>query len=281
VPLVGAGGPTIAWVKPLFSYGGWVSINNILYPLFASLDRFLIGAGIDAAAVTVYTVPYNLVHRFQVLPSALSRTLFPRLSGVGEREAVYLADRCIAALAAITLPCTVAATLLLQPFLCFWINVQFAEQARGVGEALLLGVWMSSLAFVPYAFLQGQGQPRIVAMIHLVEAPFFAAAIWFGVRAGGVIGAAWVMCARDIIDALLFMACSRLLAGVAARLSAAGAWLVAALVLVRFGGGWSSKTIAIGVFLVLGSTVWAVRVEPLLSDALLRLRIRALRIATG
>lgn len=281
IPLTGAGGPTRAWVRSLFSYGGWVTVNNILFPIFASLDRFLIGAGIDAAAVTVYSVPYNLVHRFQMLPSALARTLFPRLSGVVEREAVILANRCITALAAVTLPVMVAATLLIHPFLHYWISPQFADRSSGVGEVLMIGVWMSSLAFVPYALLQGQGRPKTVALIHLIEAPFFAAVIWIGVRFGGVIGAAWSMCIRDVVDALIFMALGKLLYGVAGRLSAAAAWMVAALVLVRFGGGFSPKTLGIGTILVIGSTVWAFRVEPLLFEMVLHVRNRVLRTAIG
>ena len=274
LPLTGAGGPTRAWVKPLFSYGGWVTINNVLYPLFASLDRLLIGAGIDAAAVTVYTVPYNLVHRFQILPAALARTLFPRLSGVIESEAKHLANRCISTLAVITLPMLVAATVLLHPFLSVWISPQFAERASAAGELLILGVWVSSLAFVPYALLQGQGRPRIVALIHLMEAPFFAAAIWFGVRVGGVIGAAVVMSVRDVIDALIFMHFGGVLSAVAGRLSTAAAWLLAAVVWVRLSGPPSATTVALGMILVLGSTIWAFRVEPLLSDLFFRARTR-------
>jgi O-antigen/teichoic acid export membrane protein len=281
LPVTGAGGPTRAWVKSLFSYGGWVTINNILFPLFASLDRFLIGAGIDAAAVAVYSVPYNLVHRFQILPSALARTLFPRLSGSVEHEARYLANRCITTLATITLPVMVAATILIHPFLSLWINGQFASRASGAGEVLIIGTWMSSLAFVPYALLQGQGQPRTVALIHLLEVPFFAPAIWLGVRFGGVIGAAWVMSLRDVIDALIFMVCGKVLAGVAARLSVATAWLIAALVVIRVGNPSSVVTLAISGILVIGSTVWAFRVEPLLSDIVLRVRTRVLRTAEG
>ena len=135
-------------------------------------------------------------------------------------------------------------------------------------------MWVSSLAFVPYALLQGQGRPRIVALIHLIEAPFFAAAIWFGVHAGGLIGAALVMSLRDVIDALIFMHCGKLLSGVAGRLGAAAAWLIAALVCVRLSGAPSAKTVVIGLILMFGSTVWAFRVEPLLSDLVFRVRTR-------
>jgi len=274
VPLKGIAGPARAWIKPLFSYGGWVTINNVLFPVFVSLDRFLIGSAVDAAAVTVYSVPYNFVHRFQTLPAALARTLFPRLSGLLPREAMELAGKSVRALAIMTLPIMVAATVLMYPFLSLWISPEFARRASAVGEVLVLGVWLSSLAFIPYTLLQGQGRPRAVAFIHLAEAPFFVAAIWLGVRAGGVLGAAWVMSGRDLIDALLFLALSGLLPTVARRLAGAAAWLLLALVLVRVGGGASVTTQILGAVLTIASTIWAVRMEPALKELLIRLKVR-------
>ena len=275
LPLTGSGGPSRRWMRTLFSYGGWVTINNLLFPLFTSLDRLLIGAGISAAAVTVYTVPYNLVLRFQVLPAALARTLFPRLSEATESEATDLAQRCISTLAVITLPIMVAGTIFMQPFLSVWISHQFADRASAVGEMLIFGVWVNSLAFIPYALLQGQGKPRIVAMIHLIEAPFFAAAIWFGIRIGGVIGTGAVMSARYVIDAFVFLYLGGVFRAVAGRVSAAAAWLIAALILVRFGSPYLGNIYAIGTILLVASTVWAFHVEPLLLNSLSRARTRA------
>ena len=275
LPLTGSGGPSRRWMRRLFSYGGWVTVNNVLFPLFSSLDRLLIGAGINAAAVTVYTVPYNLVLRFQVLPAALARTLFPRLSEATQSEATDLAQRCISTLAVITLPVMIAGTIFMQPFLGFWISPQFAVRASAVGELLIFGVWVNSLAFVPYALLQGQGKPRIVALIHLVEAPFFAAAIWLGIRAAGVFGASAVMSARYVIDAFVFLYLGGVFRAVAGRVSVAAAWLIAALVLVRLGNSYFGNTYVIGTILLASSVVWALRVEPLLLNSLSRVRTRA------
>jgi len=278
LPLTGSGGPSRRWARRLFSYGGWVTVNNLLFPLFTSLDRLLIGAGINAAAVTVYTVPYNLVLRFQVLPAALARTLFPRLSETTESEATELAQRCISTLAVITLPIMIAGTIYMEPFLSTWISRQFAERASAVGELLIFGVWVNSLAFIPYALLQGQGKPRIVALIHLIEAPFFAAGVWFGIRIGGVVGAAAVMSARYVIDAFVFLYLGGVFRAIAGRVSAAGAWLIAALVLVRIGDSYLGNTYLVGTILLVASSIWALHVEPLLLDSLTRMRTRVFGI---
>lgn len=271
--------PAKVWIRPLFEYGGWVTVNSVLKPLFGSLDRFLVGAGVGAVAVTVYTVPGNLIRRVQILPAALSRTLFPRFSGLSGPEARDLGTRSVKALAVITLPAMMAAIVLIHPFLSLWISPQFAGRASGVGEVIALGVWMSSLAFIPYGLLQGQGQPRTVALVHTAEAPVFVLAMWLGVRAGGVIGAAWVASCRDAADAVLFLALGDILPGVASRLSAAGAWLIATLLLVRFSENVPYISLAGGAILILLASLWAVRTEPLLHDLISRLRIKVTRFS--
>ena len=80
LPLRGSTGFAREQVRPLLTYGGWVTVNGALGPLFSSFDSFVIGSTIGAAAVSLYTVPYQLIHRVQVFPSALTRSLFPRFS---------------------------------------------------------------------------------------------------------------------------------------------------------------------------------------------------------
>ena len=59
----------------------------------------MIGSVLNVAAVAHYAVPMNLVIRSQVFAGALSRTLFPRMSSVGQDEANRLASRALLSLA--------------------------------------------------------------------------------------------------------------------------------------------------------------------------------------
>ncbi|MDP2107259.1 MAG: oligosaccharide flippase family protein, partial [Desulfobulbaceae bacterium] len=65
-------------VNSLLSYGGWVAVTGMIGPLLETIDRFLIGAILGAQAVTHYTLPYQLVTKARVIPSSLSRALFPK-----------------------------------------------------------------------------------------------------------------------------------------------------------------------------------------------------------
>lgn len=262
LPLRGSAGFARDQVKPLLTYGGWVTVNGALGPLFSSFDRFIIGSINGASAVAVYTVPYQLIHRVQVFPAALSRSLFPRFSAQSSADAHRLGERALSALAALTVPIMVLATLVLYPFMVLWVGHGLAIQSSPVGEILVLGTWMSSLARVPYALLQGQGRPHTVALLHIVEAPFLIGGVWLGVHYAGIDGAAWAMSIRDLIDGLSFLILAGILRGVTRRLLSALAWIVIALIVARsIGNSISYHMIAAGV-LFGASCFWAVHVEP-------------------
>ena len=83
----------------LLSYGGWVTVSSIISPILSSADQMLIGAQLGVAAVAHYAVAMTVVVRSQMVPAALARTLFPRLSSHGPSEANGRSRPCIESLA--------------------------------------------------------------------------------------------------------------------------------------------------------------------------------------
>jgi O-antigen/teichoic acid export membrane protein len=107
----------------------------------------------------------------------------------------------------------------MKPFLRLWIGTGFAEIAAPVGQLLLIGVWINSLAWVPLGLLQGQGRPAIVAKLHALELVPYVAILWIGMAWAGLPGAAWAWVLRVAIDALLMFWVSGLLSRVSFALS--------------------------------------------------------------
>ncbi len=214
VPLLGRPRFRKSLAAPLFRYGGWVTVTAVIGPILVSVDRLLIGSQIGLSAVAHYTVPYNLVTKFQILPASLMRTLFPRFSLLEWEECAPIARQAVSGLAAITLPLTVAAVIVIKPFLSVWIDARFAEVAAPVGEILLIGVWINSLAWVPAVMLQGQGRPAIVAKLHAMELVPYVTILWIGMAWAGLQGAAWAWVLRVAVDALLMFWASGLRARV-------------------------------------------------------------------
>lgn len=189
----------------LVQFGAWITVTSLISPLMSTLDKLLIGAVSGARAVTHYTVPFNLVTRLWIFPSALARAVFPRFSQLAGADARLLADEASRVLGAIMTPIVVLAIIAVDPFLQVWVGRSFASEAALPAEILLLGLWVNSLAFIPYTLLQAQGRPDIPAKLHLLELLPFLGVLWVGIRAGGVAGAAAAWSARVFADAVFLV----------------------------------------------------------------------------
>lgn len=203
VPLRGMPKFRGALVAPLFRYGGWVTMTAIIGPILVSLDRVLIGAQMGAQAVTHYTIPYTLVTKFLIFPSSLTRALFPRFSLQGWDEASKLSHQAVLGLTAVITPLIVIAMFAIKPFLTLWVGAPLAEASAPAAEILLLGIWVNSLAQVPFNLLQGQGRPDLVAKFHAVELIPYVAILWVALDFAGVPGAAWAWVLRVTVDMVL------------------------------------------------------------------------------
>ena len=149
----------------------------------------------------------------------------------------------------------------MQPFLRIWVGPAAAARSFGVGEIILAGVWINSLASIPFAQLQGQARPQVVATFHLIELVPFLAVLWIGIRAFGLGGAAGAWTLRVTIDAMLLFwaagygwALTRALS--LPFLLVAGSCASALLIPVASPLGW-----VIGLVLCLLSIGWALSFE--------------------
>ncbi|MFA6181996.1 flippase [Acidithiobacillus sp.] len=190
-------------VKSLLHYGGWITVTGLVGPLLTVFDRFLIGAKVGMVAVTAYTVPYNLVMRLSILPASLQTALFPRFAMVDPTEAKALAARAVLSIGAIMTPIVVMGLLLIKPFLILWVGAALAEKTAPVGQILLFGMWINTLAYIPYAYLQARGRPDLPAKFHVLELLPYIGILWVLIDRLGVPGAAWAWDLRVLADTLL------------------------------------------------------------------------------
>ncbi len=202
LPFVGWPALHRAEIGPLLRFGGWVSVSGAVIPLLTIIDRLVIGARLGAAAVTAYTVPFNLTQRFTYLPYALSTTLFPRFSQAQGEDTKELMRQAVTALAAIQTPFIVLAILLMHPFLTFWIGAELAAKMAPVAIILLLGIWINGPAFIPYAYMPAQGRPDLMTKFYLAELLPFLLILWALIAWLGIVGAALAWVLRSSADAI-------------------------------------------------------------------------------
>ena len=188
--------------RALLSYGGWVTVTAVINPVLVSADQLLIGSLIGVAEVAHYAIPMNLVLRTQMLPAALGRTFFPRMSMSSREAADELGGRALQSLgygyAAVCAP----AIILAPAFFRYWIGREFALVSAPVAQILFLGAWINGLAFLAYTLIQSQGRPDLTGKLHFAEVAPFLGVLWFLTSTFGIKGAATAWTLRSVLDAL-------------------------------------------------------------------------------
>ncbi len=214
-------------VGGLWRYGGWITVSGVIGPILSGMERLLIGTLIGAAAVTFYAVPYSLISPVTVLAGSLGAALFPLFAASSGERNRYLEARAAGTVLAVITPLLVVLAFIIQPFLGIWIDADFSREAGMVPQILILGFWANSLAIIAHSRLQGSGQPRSVALIHLVEILPYLLLLYVLVAEFGIVGAAVAWASRVIIDALLLGRRSGLLSELGVKL-----WIPFAIVLL-------------------------------------------------
>lgn len=192
--------PRLDLTKDLLRFGGWMLVASMAIMVGDTLDRVLLGAGLGARFVTYYTVPQNLVTRLNMLPNALVRTLFPRLSAIGRDHADLLVRQSLEFLNGLFTPIMIVAMLALGPFLEIWVGKELAAASVEVGRVLIISVWLVGQAGVTRLLIQSQIDPARAGWIAVLELPFFAGILMLAISHFGLTGAAVVVVVRSFID---------------------------------------------------------------------------------
>lgn len=195
----------------LFSFGGWITVTNIVGPILVYLDRFLIGSLMSMGAVAYYSAPYEMVTRLWIVPVSLTTALFPAFSTLGASEnkdkISIIFSRSVKYIILALGPITLIVALFARDILKIWLGSDFSVESTVVLQVLALGVLVNSLAHTPFALLQGVGRPDIPAKFHLLEVVFYVGIAWLLISKWGINGAAVAWTLRVTIDTLLlFMA---------------------------------------------------------------------------
>lgn len=195
-------------IRPLFEFGGWLTISNIVGPVIVYLDRFLVVGLLGLTLLAYYAAPFELVSRLLMIPAALTAVLFPvfaRQYAETVSEAVMLRKRSEKILAFVILPCLIFGLGLSGWFLEIWLGTDFREKSTYVFQILLLGFAVNCMAQITFTALQALGQTRTTAMIHFVELPIYVLILWLMVDNIGLIGAATAWSLRALADWLAMM----------------------------------------------------------------------------
>jgi len=195
-------------IKPLLSFGGWMTVSNVISPIMVYMDRFYIGTLVSISAVAYYATPYEIVTKLLIIPAALSGVLFPMFSrtfAVDPKSAgKYFSSGCKFTFL-ILFPCVVLILAFGYTGLDWWLGREFAENSTLVLQLLSIGIFINALAQIPFAFIQGIGRPDITAKLHIFELPIYLGILYLLTINYGIAGTASAWIIRVLIDGCLLM----------------------------------------------------------------------------
>src|SRR5882762_7073590 len=195
-------------VFQLMSFGGWVTLSNMVNPVLLSMDRFFIGSLLSVALVGYYTAPFEAVTKLWVIPASLMTAVYPACSALGSehiRDLQILYSRLIKYIFCALAPVIVLLVLFARPIIGVWLGPGFVDKSAVALQLLAVGVFFNCFAHVPYSFLQALGRPDAAAKLFLLElVPYAGLALWM-VGRYGIAGAAFGWALRVTIEVLLLL----------------------------------------------------------------------------
>lgn len=191
--------------KQLFHFGGWITVSNIISPLMVIGDRFFIGNIVGAGAVAYYTIPVDMLFRLLIIPAALSTTLFPLFSQK-KNDHVFITKYYNKAIGLIFSAMSIIMLIVLffgETLLGYWLGPEFAKNSYTVAAIISLGVLFTSIAQVPFAYIQATGDAKSTTLIHLIELVIYIPVLLHLITIYGITGAAIAWTLRAALDLAL------------------------------------------------------------------------------
>ena len=195
-----------AYMGNMLSFGGWMTVSNIIGPLMTYLDRFLIGSIISVTAVAYYAAPYEIANRMMVIPSAIVGVLFPALTALigpdlGKAKILFFNGVKYTFIA--VFPVALILITFAQEGLTLWLGDQFFIEGAVVLKWLIIGGLMRSFSYFPFAVLHAAGRPDLTAKVHFIEALIYIVIAWILINRYGIEGAAIAWAARATFDSII------------------------------------------------------------------------------
>jgi O-antigen/teichoic acid export membrane protein len=196
-------------IRSLLSFGGWMTVSNMIVPIMVSMDRFVIGAVLSVTAVAFYTTPYEIVSRLLIIPSAFVAVLLPAQSTVlavgnhqNRQHSTRLFNKSLSYIFISLFPLVLVISVFSFDALNLWVGDEFAKNGYLVMQWLVAGVFFYGLSLVPYSLVQSAGHPDWSAKLHIFELPLYLGVLWWSLLEYGILGAAVTWTLRALIDAL-------------------------------------------------------------------------------
>ncbi|ELW9443380.1 flippase [Pluralibacter gergoviae] len=193
-------------LRRLIFFGGWITLSNIISPAMVYFDRLVISNLLGAKHVAFYTGPSEAVSRLGILPAAVGRAIFPRLSYASEPDDIRKnLNISYILMVLICAPVVVLGVVFSKSILDIWLGDLYALHSSMILKILLVGFLFNAIAQVPFSAIQSSGKAKLTAILHCIEIVPYFTLLYFLTTSFGLIGVAYAWSVRVIIDCLILI----------------------------------------------------------------------------
>lgn len=197
---------SLEMARELFSFSGWILVNNLVGVLTGKLPHFFVGRAFGAQSLGAYTIAAEiaaLAHTELIAP--INRAMFPAYSRLANDPQAFR-KTCLDATAAvllIVLPVSIGIAMLSEPFVRLLLGDQWGE-AVPIIKVLACAGAVTALASNNVSAYLALGRPRLTTMTYATRLIVLCAAVALLYRPWGVLGIAYA----ELIAAVASMAVS-------------------------------------------------------------------------
>jgi len=210
VPLNGVRRPSAAAARRLLGFGGWISLTAMAGVVLGTAARLAVGGTLGAAAVSIYTIAFNLVSRVAIVANSVGAALFPRFAYLEKGDRDELVLHGLQTIAAIVTPLLIGAVMLVDPFFAVWIGPELTEAALPVAYLVVIGFWFYCIGSPAQSLLQASGRPDLVSKVMVAEVLPFVGATLLALSLFGLPGGALVFTLRSVCETVAFLLLARI-----------------------------------------------------------------------
>lgn len=194
-------------IRPLFHFGKWVTVSNIINPLMVYLmDRLFLANLLSAKVASYYVLPYGVLQKMTIAPWAIMGVMFPAFSGTfhldKEKSARYYFKSLLLTAGLLFFPVAII-VLFAKPLLTLWINADFAANSYQLTQVIAIALYVCSINLIPSGLIQAAGQADFTAKLQLCEFPLMLFALYFGIRNFGIMAAPLTLLGLFLIEGVI------------------------------------------------------------------------------
>jgi O-antigen/teichoic acid export membrane protein len=192
-------------IQRLFKIGGYMAVSNIISPLMVNMDRFYISTMFGLSSNAIYTACSELINRLAILPEAIVSALFPKLSKNQFTDGSVYAFSSLVIEIVVYVPSFII-ILYSDEILRIWISADAAMRGSEILQILTIGIYFNVQARLPLNAIHAAGNPRITAVLHIIELPIYILILVLASVRWGLLGVSIAWTLRVVLDALLLYA---------------------------------------------------------------------------